>query len=108
MQEETNNCCHDHHHEHEHDHSHPHGHEHCHDGHTHIHGGVATPADVKALLEYMTNHNVQHANELADMGEKLRSLGKTEAADRIAQGVEAFSQANVKLAQALKLVKKEV
>ncbi len=39
----------------------------------------------------MTNHNVQHANELADMGEKLRSLGKTEAADRIAQSVEAFS-----------------
>ncbi len=101
MQEETKNYCHDHHHDHEHDHSRPHGHEHC-------HGGVATPADVKALLEYMTNHNVQHANELAEMGEKLRSLGKTEAADRIAQGVEAFSQANAKLAEALELVKKEV
>lgn len=101
MQEETKNYCHDHHHDHEHDHSRPHGHEHC-------HGGVATPEDVKALLEYMTNHNVQHANELAEMGEKLRSLGKTEAADRIAQGVEAFSQANAKLAEALELVKKEV
>lgn len=101
MQEETKNYCHDHHHDHEHDHSRPHGHEHC-------HGGVATPADVKALLEYMTNHNVQHANELAEMVEKLRSLGKTEAADRIAQGVEAFSQANAKLAEALELVKKEV
>ena len=101
MQEETKNYCHDHHHDHEHDHSRPHGHEHC-------HGGVATPADVKALLEYMTNHNVQHANELAEMGEKLRSLGKTEAADRIAQGVEAFSQANAKLAEALEQVKKEV
>ena len=101
MQEETKNYCHDHHHDHEHDHSRPHGHEHC-------HGGVATPADVKALLEYMTNHNVQHANELAEMGEKLRSLGKTEAADRIAQGVEAFSQANAKLAEALKKKKKEV
>ena len=101
MQEETKNYCHDHHHDHEHDHSRPHGHEHC-------HGGVATPADVKALLEYMTNHNVQHANELAEMGEKLRSLGKTEAADRIAQGGEAFSQANAKLAEALELVKKEV
>ena len=101
MQEETKNYCHDHHHDHEHYHSRPHGHEHC-------HGGVATPADVKALLEYMTNHNVQHANELAEMGEKLRSLGKTEAADRIAQGVEAFSQANAKLAEALELVKKEV
>ena len=101
MQEETKNYCHDHHHDHEHDHSRPHGHEHC-------HGGVATPADVKALLEYMTNHNVQHANELAEMGEKLRSLGQTEAADRIAQGVEAFSQANAKLAEALELVKKEV
>ena len=101
MQEETKNYCHDHHHDHEHDHSRPHGHEHC-------HGGVATPADVKALLEYMTNHNVQHANELAEMGEKLRSLGKTEAADRIAQGVEAFSQANAKLAEALEIKKKEV
>ena len=59
------------------------------------------------LLEYMTNHNVQHANELADMGEKIRAMGKTEAADMIAQGVEAFSKANEKLAQALALVKQE-
>ena len=62
---------------------------------------------VTALLDYMANHNSQHASELADMGEMLRGLGKTEAADKIAEGVAAFEQANAKLTEALALVKAE-
>ncbi len=98
-------------HEHEHVHSHTHthdhdGHTHSHDGHTHGHGtGAGTPAEVIALLTYMADHNEHHAAELADMGEKLRGLGKTEAADKIAEGVAEFAKANAKLAEALKLVK---
>lgn len=131
--DEKEKCCHDHHahdeahthdfgadhahtheggcghgHEHSHDgHTHDHdGHTHSHDGHTHSHGtGAGTPAEVIALLTYMADHNEHHAAELADMGEKLRGLGKTEAADKIAEGVAEFAKANAKLAEALKLVK---
>ena len=131
MSEETK-CCHDHDHDHEHAHTHEHSHdghththEHSHDGHTHTHEhshdghthdhdhghthshGTAesVPAEVVALLTYMADHNEHHAAELADMGEKLRALGKTEAADKIAEGVEEFGKANAKLNEALKLVK---
>ena len=131
MSEETK-CCHDHDHDHEHAHTHEHSHdghththehshgghththEHSHDGHTHDHDhghthshGTAesVPAEVGALLSYMAVHNDHHAAELADMGEKLRALGKTEAADKIAEGVEEFGKANAKLNEALKLVK---
>lgn len=97
-------------HTHSHDghtHSHEHeGHTHSHGGHTHTHGaGTGSPAEVVALLTYMADHNEHHAAELADMGEKLRGLGKTEAADKIAEGVAEFAKANAKLAEALKLVK---
>lgn len=118
---ETHTHEHEHVHSHEHDHgghshshdghthTHDHGghsHTHSHDGHTHGHGtGAGTPAEVIALLTYMADHNEHHASELADMGEKLRGLGKTEAADKIAEGVAEFAKANAKLAEALKLVK---
>lgn len=118
---ETHTHEHEHVHSHEHDHgghthshdghthTHDHdGHTHSHDGHTHTHShgtGAGTPAEVIALLTYMADHNEHHAAELADMGEKLRRLGKTEAADKIAEGVAEFAKANAKLAEALKLVK---
>ena len=105
----THDHVHDHSHEghtHTHDHSHDHGHSHDH-WHSHVHGaaGQGVPAEVVALLTYMADHNEHHAAELADMGEKLRALGKTEAADKIAEGVEEFAKANAKLNEALKLVK---
>ncbi len=54
----------------------------------------------------MADHNKQHASELADMGEKLRAMGKTEAADKIAEAVADFSKSNGKLEEALEIVKK--
>jgi len=53
----------------------------------------------------MADHNEHHASELADMGERLRTLGKTEAADKIAEGVAEFAKANKKLNEALEMVK---
>lgn len=123
MQEEKKNSC--DHHEHEHLHEHTHSHEHSHDGevhthehshthshvhghdhsHGHSHGGGDTFAEVLALLGYMSDHNKQHALELSEMGEKLRAMGKAEAADKIAEGVEDFTKSNRKLEEALDLIK---
>ncbi len=103
--------------EHEHTHVHHHTHEHTHDGivhththehvhsHSHIHGeGQESKEEVTVLLDYMTDHNRHHAEELADMGEKLRSMGKEEAADWIAEGVKVFMRANELFAKALEAV----
>ena len=97
---------HEHHHEHTHTHggeTHTHGHTHTH---SHTHGGDEdTLAEVIALLDYMAGHNQQHAEELAGMGEKLRTMGETEAADKIAEAVADFSKSNGRLMEALGLVK---
>ena len=101
---------------HEHGHNHIHTHEHTHDGvtHTHVHNHVHShehthdgdPAEeVTALLAYMADHNRHHAAELAELGEKLRSMGRTEAADKISEGVAEFTKANERLAEALEIIK---
>lgn len=109
---------HTHHHDHDHSHVHTHTHEHTHDGethshehshdhsHGHSHAGEKDPMKTAvALLDYMANHNSQHAAELAEVGEMIRNLGKGDAADKIADGVKAFEEANEKLKEALALVK---
>ncbi len=90
MQENRKDCC---------------GHGHAH-GHSHSHGNGNDPLDeVKALLGYMESHNRQHAEELSELGEKLRGMGKAEAADKIAEAVSSFTESNGKLSEALELVK---
>lgn len=106
--------------EHEHMHVHHHTHEHTHDGvththehehvhsHSHVHGGEQeTVEEITALLSYMTDHNCHHAEELADLGEKIRSVGMEEAADIIAEGVKEFVRANELFAEALKKVEQK-
>ncbi len=100
--------------EHEHMHVHHHTHEHTHDGVTHTHehehvhkGEQGSLEEVTALLSYMADHNRHHAEELADMGDRIRSMGMEEAADMIAEGVKGFVRANELFAEALKLVKQE-
>lgn len=104
--------------EHEHPHVHLHPHEHTHDGvththehehvhsHSHVHeGGQDTLEEITALLSYMADHNRHHAEELGDMGGRIRSMGMEDAADLIAEGVKQFARANELFAEALKQVK---
>lgn len=106
---------HEHTHEGGHEHVHRHTHEHTHDGVTHTHehehvhshaGGQGTMEEDIALLAYMADHNHHHADEIADLGNRLRSKGMEEAADMIKEGVKAFTRANELFAEALKLVKR--
>jgi ABC-type Zn2+ transport system substrate-binding protein/surface adhesin len=88
-------------HAHEHSHTHEHGHDH---GHSHEHGG-GDVTKLKALLQYMVDHNRDHAAELGELAHKLRHTGQNESADRIQEAVKDFDKVNDQLSKALDLVK---
>ncbi len=90
---------HDHDHEHTHDHEHEHTHEHHHD-HSHE-GGAQT---LTAVLKYMLEHNIHHADELKGIAEKLSAQGQAEAAGTLRESTALFDAANEKLAAALALL----
>ena len=91
-------------HEHEHDHDHIHDHEHVHDHeHEHEHSHEET-GTLTAVLKYMLEHNIHHAEELKGIAEKLRGQGQTDAAEILAESTACFDAANEKLAAALALL----
>jgi len=91
-------------HDHDHEHTHDCDHEHTH-SHDHEHAVSETASEpVKRavkMLSYMYNHNCDHAQELEDMGLKLKELGEEEAAAVIAEAVADFKESNEKLHNAL-------
>ena len=102
--EHDHNChCHDHDHDHEchcHDHEHEHEHHcqggcqgHCHE-HTHM-------EELAALMKYMVNHNAAHANELAQLAEKLKEAGNPMAFEQVMAAVSDFEKGNMRLSLVL-------
>ena len=97
------------------DHIHSHGSDHdhvgdAHDCHEHIHGhsaGEASGASAKdtALLNYMLEHNKQHADELSRTGSRLEDAGLAEPARLIGEAVHYFAHANEKLEQAVEILR---
>ena len=87
------------------DHEHLHGHEHDHEHHHHDHalheGGADT---LTAVLKYMLDHNMHHADELKGIAAKLQEQGKAEAAKALGESTGLFDAANEKLAAALRLL----
>ena len=72
--------------------------------HAHEHGtGETTPAQRNALLTYMLEHNMHHAEELHELGHQTEG----EASELIHEAVALFEQSNEKLAAALELLKAE-
>ena len=114
--------CHDHEHEHDHechchDHEHEHDHEcHCHDHEHehehHCHGGCQghchehTPMEeLAALMRYMVSHNTAHANELAQLAEKLKEAGNPVAFEQVMAAVSDFEKGNMRLSLVLASLK---
>ena len=97
--------CHDHEHEHDHEcHCHDHEHEHEH----HCHGGCQghchehTPMEeLAALMRYMVSHNTAHANELAQLAEKLKEAGNPVAFEQVMAAVSDFEKGNMRLSLVL-------
>ena len=105
---------HSHPHEHAHTHEHEHGHGHGHD-HGHSHGcpsagscnadcascDVDPRAELMALMQYMVNHNASHANELAQLAQRLRDMGEDIAFEQVMQAVSDFEKGNMRLSTVL-------
>ena len=54
------------------------------------------------LLDYTIKHNSEHAEELKNLAQKAKELGKTAVHEELIRGVEQMSRANEILAVALK------
>lgn len=104
---------HEHTHEHTHDgvtHTHPHTHEHEH-AHSHDCGGhchdcgeacAHTPLEeLIALMKYMVGHNTAHANELAQLAQKLQEAGQLSAYEQVLAAVSDFEKGNLRLSAVL-------
>ena len=88
---------------HRHGHSHGHGHEHSHDHHHHSAPAAdATPMDeIVALMKFMVAHNESHAQELAELAQKLDDAGNHSAYRRIMDAVVSFDMGNATLSAVL-------
>ena len=100
--------CHEHEHAHDHGQGHDHGHEHDHEhdhGHEHHHHSHAGTGDkALALLSYMYDHNVHHAEELSGLVKQLEEEGRKEAAERIKETVAYYEQGNAIFHEALHML----
>ena len=54
------------------------------------------------LLEYTIEHSKEHAEELDNLAQKAKELGKTAVHNDIAEGIEHMNRANKILENALK------
>lgn len=85
-----------------HRHSHDHAQGHTHHHHDHTHGSGDTPMEeMLALMKYMVNHNAAHAEELAQLAQKLADSGNRRAYSRIMDAVASFDVGNATLASVL-------
>jgi len=92
-------------------HRHSHSHDHGDHGHHHHHGAVenGVPMDeLIALMKYMVGHNAAHAEELADLAQKLDDSGNHSAYRRIMDAVVNFDVGNATLAAVLEDLTAEV
>ena len=85
---------------------HMHMHDHDHDL-EHL-GVLTTTVKDLALLEYMLEHNRQHAIELADTSARLKDEELPQASELIMEAVRFFNQANDKIEEAVKLISESV
>ena len=86
---------------HRHGHSHDHGHEHDHHHHD-APAAEATPMDeIVALMKFMVAHNEAHAQELAELAQKLDDAGNRSAYRRIMDAVASFDMGNATLSSVL-------
>ena len=85
---------------------HMHMHDHDHDF-EHL-GILTTTVKDLALLEYMLEHNRQHAHELEDTSVRLVEESLPKAAELIDEAVSFFNQANDKIEEAVKLIGESV
>lgn len=81
-------------------HRHSHDHDHGHHHHSHT-GGDVDMEEMLALMKYMVQHNSAHAEELAQLAQKLEDAGNHRAYSRIMDAVVNFDVGNATLSAVL-------
>jgi len=76
-------------------------HDHDHE-HEHTHGQAHSPEETLALLTYMLGHNRHHAEELHELAHGVEDEA---ARDLIHEAVDALQESNIRLEEALALIK---
>ncbi len=90
-----------------HDHSHTHAdgtvHAHTHEhGHEHEHGSEkAELAEVRALLNYMLEHNEHHTEEIEDISDRLKEFDLCAEAEMLDLCIGHYKKGNEMLEKAL-------
>ena len=96
--------CHNHDHEHDHEcscHNHDHEHGHCHEHGHECHCQHTPMEELAALMKYMVSHNTSHANELAQLAQKLKEAGHNAAFEQVMAAVSDFEKGNMRLSVVL-------
>ena len=83
-------------------HSHAHSHGHHHHDHGYSSGDITPMEELLALMKYMVGHNDAHAQEMANLADQLKDLGKTRAYEKIMDAVADFDMLNAKFDAILK------
>lgn len=78
------------------------GHSHIHDHYHHSHDEATPMEELLALMKYMVGHNDAHAQELAELADRLKEAGKRSAYEQIMDVVTDFDMVNAKLDAVLK------
>lgn len=60
-----------------------------------------TMQELAVLLQYLVKHNEDHAAEILELAERARALGKQDAYDHLARGVQLLRDSNTSLEAAL-------
>ena len=81
---------------------------HAHDGVVHTHDGTAETEEMLALMKFMTEHNDVHAQELAELADRVRQLGLERSARKLMDCVADFDMTNANLAALLRELESEL
>ena len=90
---------------------HSHGgrvHSHSHGGdHSHGSAGDTPVEELLALMKFMVSHNDAHAQELAELAQQVKDMGKVRFYEQIMDAVANFDMANAQLSSIVKALSAE-
>ncbi len=85
-----------------------HTHSHAHGGdHSHGAAGDTPMEELLALMKFMVSHNDAHAQELAELAEQLKEIGRLRSYEQIMDAVANFDMANAQLDSIVKALTAE-
>ena len=85
-----------------------HVHSHSHGGdHSHGPAGDTPVEELLALMKFMVSHNDAHAQELAELAQQVKDMGKVRFYEQIMDAVANFDMANAQLSSIVKALSAE-